>query len=402
MANNEAGFVRTFKKRQIDMIKPVNDRIPWWEPQIGREEYDLVKEVLDSNFLNDGEFTSRFERQLAQKLGVKHVVAVSNGTTALFAALAGLGLGPGDEVLAPDVTFIATANAVSLTGARPVLVDVDEKRLTIDVEAARRALTRRTRAIIPVHVSGRGADMSGILNLAREHQLYVIEDAAEALLSRQNGVCLGTMGAAGCFSFSPNKTVMCGQGGAAVTNNDQLNVRMREIKDQGRPVRGTGGNDIHESIGYNFKLTNLQAAVGLAQLDQLENRVKKLKQIYRWYRAKLNDIEGIDWPGFDLARGESPQWVDILLDERDALFQYLAGRNIDCRCYWHPLHTQKPYRLPDDKFVNSTRQAPRALWLPSAFTLSEDDIDTVCRTVREFRDNRRKKSNICQPSGAIS
>ena len=384
------------------MIKPANDRIPWWEPQIGSEEYDLVTEVLDSNFLNDGDFTTRFERQLAGLLGVKHAVAVSNGTTALFAALAGLGIGAGDEVLVPDVTFIATANAVSLTGARPVLVDVDQRALTIDVEAARRAVTSRTRAIIPVHVSGRGADMSSIMNLAKEHQLYVVEDAAEALLSKQDGQCLGTFGDAGCFSFSPNKTIMCGQGGTVITNNDQLHARLREIKDQGRPVRGTGGNDVHVSIGYNFKLTNLQAAVGLAQLNLLEERVEKLKQIYRWYREKLNDVESIAWPGFDIARGESPQWVDILLDERDSLFQYLAERNIDSRCYWYPLHTQKPYQLPDDRFVNSSREVPRAMWLPSAFTLTEDDIDTVCRTIREFRTHRRQATNICQHSGATS
>ena len=384
------------------MIKPANNRIPWWEPQIGREEYDLVTEVLDSNFLNDGEFTTRFERQLAEMLGIKHVVAVSNGTTALFGALAGLGIGSGDEVLVPDVTFIATANAVSLTGARPILVDVDGRTLTIDVKAAGRAVTSRTRAIIPVHISGRSAEMSGIMNLAKKHQLYVIEDAAEALLSKNDGQYLGTWGDAGCFSFSPNKTIMCGQGGAVVTNDDQLHSRLREIKDQGRPVRGTGGNDVHESIGYNFKLTNLQAAVGLAQLNLLEARVEKLKQLYRWYRERLSDVEGIAWPGFDLTRGESPQWVDILLDERNALFQYLAERNIDSRCYWYPLHTQKPYRLPDDNFVNSSRQAPRAIWLPSAFTLSENNIDTVCRTIREFMTNRCETTTFCQHSGATS
>jgi len=384
------------------MIKPAYNRIPWWEPQIGPEEYNLVTEVLDSNFLNDGDFTTQFERQLGEMLGIKHVVAVSNGTTALFAALAGLGIGPGDEVLVPDVTFIATANAVSLTGARPILVDVDERTLTIDVAAARRAITSRTKAIIPVHVSGRGADMSGIMNLTQKHQLYLVEDAAEALLSQRDGRCLGTMGNAGCFSFSPNKTVMCGQGGAVVTNDDKLHARLREIKDQGRPVRGTGGNDVHESIGYNFKLTNLQTAVGLAQLNVLAERVKKLKQIYRWYRTKLSDVEGIEWPGFDIAQGETPQWIDILLDERDALFQYLTERNIDSRCYWYPLHTQKPYRLPDDNFPHSTRQIPRAIWLPSAFTLSEDDVDTVCRTIREFMINRQETTSLCQPSGVTS
>ncbi|KPK74337.1 MAG: hypothetical protein AMJ79_14410, partial [Phycisphaerae bacterium SM23_30] len=316
-------------------------KIPWWEPQVGGEEYDLLREVLDSNFLNDGDFTARFERELSRRLGCKYVVALCNGTMALFASLAGLGIGAGDEVIVPDITFIATANAVTLTGARPVLVDVDAKTLTIESAAAARAITSRTRAVIAVHVSGRAVEMDGILELADKHGLYVIEDAAEALLSQRQGRCLGTLGAAGCFSFSPNKTIMCGQGGAAATDDEQLHRRLREIKDQGRPVRGTGGDDIHDGIGFNFKLTNLQAAVGLGQLNLLEGRLKKLKQVYKSYREKLGEVEGVTFLGFDIDGGESPQWVDVLVEEPDELCQYLGGRGIECRRFWRPLHTQK-------------------------------------------------------------
>ena len=171
--------------------------------------------------------------------------------------------GVGDEVIVPDVTFIATANAVTLTGASPVLVDIDPRTLTLDPQRTERAITTRTKAIVPVHVSGRAADLGAIMDIAQRHGLLVVEDAAEAFLSKHDGKCLGTFGIAGCFSLSPNKTVTTGQGGLVVTDDDRLHVRLRELKDQGRPVRGTGGDDAHDSVGFNFKFTNLQAAIGL-------------------------------------------------------------------------------------------------------------------------------------------
>src|SRR5437763_2983864 len=189
---------------------------------MGGREYELVKAVLDSNYLNEGDVTAEFERRLAGLLGVKHVVATTSGTAAIYLGLAGAGVGPGDEVIVPDVTFIATANAVAMAGAKPVLVDVNPKILNIDPEAAARAVTSRTRAIVPVHVSGRPAAMTDILDVAISYGLAVIEDAAEGFMSRLAGKCLGTFGNAGCFSFSPNKTITTGQGGAVVTDDDLL------------------------------------------------------------------------------------------------------------------------------------------------------------------------------------
>jgi perosamine synthetase len=219
-----------------------------------------VAEVLDSNYLNEGEVTARFEKTLAELIGCKHVVAVTSGTSAIFLALAALGIGKGDEVIVPDVTFIATANAVTMTGARPILVDVDPLTLTMDPQALLRSITPRTKAVVPVHVSGRAADLNSIGQIARQHGFHVIEDAAEAFMSKFDGRCLGTFGIAGCLSFSPNKTITTGQGGAVLTDDGELNRRLRELKDQGRAVRGTGGDDVHATVGYNFKFTNVQAA----------------------------------------------------------------------------------------------------------------------------------------------
>ena len=362
----------------------MNEVLPWWVPQTGAAERDRILQVLASNYLNDGDVTAEFERALARLLGCKHAVAVTSGTTAIFLALAALGIGPGDEVVVPDVTFIATANAVTLTGAKPVLVDIDPRTLGLDPAAFARAISRRTRAVIPVHVSGRAADMGSILEIARSHGIFVVEDAAEAFLSRHGDRYLGTLADAGILSFSPNKTITTGQGGAVLTDDDKLDARLRELKDQGRPVRGTGGDDTHPSIGYNFKLTNLQAAVGMGQLDHAHERVARLKATHLRYVGGLAGLKGISLFGFAVDRGESPQWIDADVDERDALHDHLLAAGMHCRKFWHPIHRQAPYRLPDDAFPGSSRAAPRALWLPSAFTLTDSQVDRVCQRVRDF------------------
>ncbi len=361
-------------------------RIPWWMPEVGDEESRLLGEVVASNFLNDGEYTTRFEQRLAERLGCRHAVAVTNGTSALTLALAALGVGPGDEVIVPDVTFIATANAVTLAGAKPVLADVEAGSLNLDPAAFEAAITPRTRVVIPVHVSGRAADMPRIGAVADKHGIAVVEDAAEALLSTRYGRPLGTHGVLGCFSFSPNKTITTGQGGMVVTDDEALHVRLRELKDQGRPVRGTGGDDEHPTVGFNFKLTNLQAAVGLAQLDRIDARIERMRGIYRQYEAGLAGVEGIALPGFDLDAGEIPQWIDIVCDRRDELDRHLAGLGMECRRFWHALHTTAPYGCPAERFPVAAALVPRALWLPSAFTLSEADVDEVCRAVRTFNE----------------
>lgn len=358
--------------------------IEFWTPQFGTGEKALLAEVVDSGFLNDGPMTARFERQVADLLGCKHVVATTSGTAAIFLALAAIGVGAGDEVIVPDVTFIATANAVSLTGAKPVLADVNPHTLNIDPQSAERAITPRTKVIVPVHISGRAADMDALMNVASRHGLLIVEDAAEAFLSKRRGKCLGTLGIAGCFSLSPNKTITTGQGGLVATDDDRLHVRLRELKDQGRPVRGTGGDDTHNSVGYNFKFTDMQAAVGLAQLRDVPRRAERMKSIYRGYRDGLRGVQDVSVIPFGIDEGELPQWTDVLANRRDDLYDHLAARGMRGRRFWHPLHTQTPYRAPAERFPNSARQVPRALWLPSAFTLSDEDVAAVCAEIRNF------------------
>jgi perosamine synthetase len=235
-----------------------------------------------------------------------------------------------------------------------------------------------------VHVSGRAAPMPEIQAIAARHHIAVVEDAAEAFVSRSSGQPLGTLGIAGCLSFSPNKSITTGQGGAVLTNDDAVHTRLRELKDQGRSTRGTGGDDAHPVFGLNFKLTNLQSAVGVAQLARLDERLERQRAIYRGYRSGLEGVTDITLPGFDLIGGECPLWTDALAERRNELDKYLADQSMDCRRFWHPIHSQAPYRRPDADFPTSVRLAARALWLPSAFTLTDDDVAAVCSAVRAF------------------
>ena len=284
-------------------------------------------------------------------------------------------------------TFIASANAVSMTGAVPVLVDVDPVRLTMSPDALMAAVTPRTKAIMPVHVSGRAADMVEIVRIAREHGLFVVEDAAEAFMSRTDGRYLGTIGDLGCFSFSPLKLITTGQGGMVVTDDAALHQRLRELKDQGRPRRSSGVDTVIPAVGYNFKLTNLQAALGIGQLGTIEWRVEHMGRVYRAYAEGLSGQNGITLPGFRVDDGEIPIWVDALVEDREDLNAFLKERHIDCRPFWNPIHTRPSYEASALRFPHASGSLPRAIWLPSAFVLTEGDIGRVCDAIRAFYRN---------------
>lgn len=358
--------------------------IHWWVPQIGSREKYFINKVLNNHFPNEGELTNLFENKIAHALGAKYAVAVTSGTAAIFLALKALGIKCGDEVIVPDVTFVATANAVEMCGARPVLVDIDPKTACVAPSAIEKAITGKTKAVIPVHVSGRPAAMDDIIAIADQHRIHVVEDAAEALMSKSGGRYLGTFGKLGCFSFSAHKTITTGQGGMIVTDDGRLSVRLRELKDQGRPKRGTGGDDRHDSVGYNFKFTDLQAAVGLGQLKYLKTRLQAMKRINARYRKNLDGLAEVSLFDCDIKCGEVPQWTDGLFERRDELDSYLEKKSIGCRRFWFPLHTQIPYRQTDAKFPVSTKLVPKALWLPSAFTMSNADVDYVSDNIRKF------------------
>jgi perosamine synthetase len=354
--------------------------IAWFGPHLTGRELEHLRGVLDRQYVNDGPLAREFERRIAKLVGTRHAVAVTSGTAAIALALMAAGIGPGDEVLIPDLTFAATANAVRLAGADVKLVDVEPIRFGIDPDGIEAAIGPRTRAIVTVDVNGRGADYRRLEPLCRAKGLVLICDAAEGLGSRHAGRTIGTFGLASCFSFSANKTITAGQGGVITTDSDVLHDRLRELKDQGRRQGGTGGDDLHPVIGYNFKFTDLQAAVALPQLDEIEARLAAAQRRDRLYAERLANQPGLTLPPFD-EPGEVRQWTDVLVDNRAAVGAALDKAGIGSRAFWFPLHRQEPYAADEARFPNSTDISRRGLWLASRFDLNEAEFDRVSATV---------------------
>ena len=359
-------------------------KYPWWDPVIGEKEKELVLKCLDDNYPNEGNLSTKFENYISDLFGSKYAVAVTSGTSALYLSLKALNIGYGDEVILPDLTFIATANAIDMCGATPIFVDIDPKTLNINPIEIEKAISSKTKAIIPVHVTGRPADMENIIYIAQKYELNIVEDAAEAFMSKYNGKYLGTFGDTGCFSFSPNKIITTGQGGIIITDDEEIHLCLRELKDQGRPVRGTGGDDIHNSRGYNFKFTNVQAALGLGQLSYLNDRITRLIRTHKIYLEKLQNIDGLQVLPFNVNDGELPLWTDVIVEQRDEMVDYLKKDNIDCRKFWYPLHTQVPYKSFNKKIPISANFSRKAVWLPSAYTLSDDDVLFISDKINQF------------------
>lgn len=362
------------------MNSSFESKVPWWTVEMTGFEIEEISKVIDSGYINEGSVVERLENELAEKLGVKFAIACTSGTAALFLSLKALSIGPGDFVLVPNMTFIATANAVRLVGAEVVLGDVDSETLTLSMESVRKLWNaKKFKAIIPVHVSGRSAISSELLDFVRENEIILIEDAAEAFMSVDptTGKQLGTIGDAGIYSFSPNKLVTSGQGGLVVTNSKEISVTLRRLKDQGRPERGTGGADLHSYEGYNFKLTNLQAAVALAQIKVLDSRIKHLRSVYEFYRSNIQNCSHIRLLPFEIEAGELPLWPDVLCSNRSKVLAKLEQLGVSFREIWLPISTQIPYInvLVDNQ--NSISIKDTGFWLPSAFDLTAEDLVRV-------------------------
>jgi len=362
----------------------VTRRINQMEPWIGEEEKRAMMEYLASGgWLTEFKKTREFEKLIADYTGSRYATVVNNGTVSLVIALMALGIGSGDEVIVPDFTMIASANAVVLAGAKPVLVDIDPANLCLHLEKAEAAITPRTRAIIYVSINGRSHDMSEVVALARKHHLHLVEDAAQSLGSRFQGKHLGTFGAVGGFSFSFPKIITTGQGGALVTGDEQLSRKIAMIKDFGRP---RGGVDYHQIIGLNAKFTDLQAVIGIEQMKKLAWRVQRKKEIYRHYHQLLNNIEPIRFIPTSL-EDCAPWFIDIVVKgegTRESLAKYLEGKGIGTRPFYPAINTQPPYSGVEGDFSNSEHISRHGLWLPSASSLSDDDIERVCAEIHCF------------------
>jgi len=351
-------------------------KIPLANPLIGEEEARAVYEVVRSGWVREGELVRRFEEEFARYLGVRHAIATSSGTAALHVALATLGVGPGDEVIVPSFTCVPPVAMVLLVGATPVFADIEPETYNLDPGSVERMITDRTKAIIPINYAGHPAELEVLQEIAEDHDLYLLNDAAQALGASYKGRRMADFGQVSIFSFSPNKTITTGEGGMVVTNDDELAERARIIKDYGQKPRFH-----YVELGHNYHMTEMQAAMGLAQLRKIDRILKLKRRSARLMTELLDELDGIRPPI------EKPYCthayclytVRLTTDKirRDELMAALAARGIQTRIYFPPVH-ESPLMARHahrrDRLTATEEVASSVLSLPISPTLTEEDI----------------------------
>ena len=350
--------------------------IPWWHNELPADAWSRVADLVPRDRLAMGPVVAQLETEAAALLDVPHAIVTTSCSSALLMSLMAIDIGPGDEVIIPCRTFIATAHAVLLRGAQPVLVDVEADRPLISAESAAVAITPRTKAIIAVHLCGRAANICELRKLAEAHGLTLIEDAAQAFYSGT----LGTQGDIGCYSFGVTKFLNGGHGGMLVTRDAEIAKRLRRIRNHGIGAPGDG----YDSLGFNFKPTEYMAALVLQQLRLAPERKRRMQAIQAQYAAGMADIPGIDLlPGGDL-----PLWTEVVATDRNGLEALLAAQNIGTMRLPENL-SRSPHLLPTGKFPNAQRFEDRALIIPSGPQLSDAEIATVLDALRNHTDDCR-------------
>ncbi len=362
-------------------------QIPIARPAFLGNEKKYVNECMDSQWISSiGKYIGRFENDFARWCGVAHAVSCCNGTAALHAALLALGVSEGDEVIVPTLTFVATVNAVKMCGATPVFVDSQADTWNMDLKCVERAITPKTRGIIPVHLYGYPVDMEILLGIARPRGLFVLEDAAEAHGAKVGGKKVGTFGDAGVFSFFGNKILTTGEGGIVTTNDEELAGRIRLIRSQGQDPDRRYWFPI---VGYNYRMTNIASAIGLAQVERADEHVRARTEIETWYRKRLAATPGVrlqkeeDW-------ATPVCWLftacfDDSWPPRDVIMQELATRGIETRPVFYPIHTLPPYRSGNRSFPVAEIIAQSGLNLPTWYGMSEDQVSYICNSLMDIR-----------------
>jgi len=356
--------------------------IPVYKPRIGERERDYVSSAVESTWISSkGEFLDRFELEFPLFVEADYGVATCNGTVSLHVAFAALGLGPGDEVIVPTFTYVASVNAITYTGATPVFVDSEPEFWNMDPALIEAAITPRTKAIEVVHLYGHPADMDPILEIAARHGLPIIEDAAEAHGATYRGRKVGAMGKAGSFSFFGNKIITTGEGGMVVTNDPEFAETCRHLRGQGVSPTQTYWHDV---VGFNYRMTNIAAAIGCAQLEQVDEVLAKKSQIAAWYTERLAGT-----PGLTLQReaewAHAVWWMNsVLIDPalRDDLMTAMRQRGVDSRPFFYPAHTLPMYSH-DESFPVAEYLGAAGINLPSYPDLSQDEVELVCTALQE-------------------
>ena len=359
-------------------------RIPLYQPQLDGNEKTYVNECLDSTWISSkGRFVQLFEDQFARFIGINHATSVSNGTVALQLALSTLGIGDGDEVLVPSFTYIASVSAISHAGATPVFVDSLIETWQMNPDDVRKKITPRTKAIMVVHLYGHPCDMDRIVAIAREHSLFLIEDCAEAFGSRYHGVHVGTFGDIATFSFYGNKTITTGEGGMLVTNDETLYDRAYHLKMHGLAKHREYWHDV---LGFNYRMTNICAAIGLAQLEGAQNKIDAKRQLARWYNEALCNVPVT--PHGESKNVVHSYWMYSILasnpEQRDALREHLKAAGIETRPTFFPVHTMPMYSKHFRKLPVAESLGWRGMNLPSWPGLTNEQVNEIADVVGGF------------------
>ena len=368
--------------------------IPVCKPWLPGREKEYVNDTLNTNWISSaGKYIEKFEEEFSKFCGVKYGISCSSGFAALHLACAALGLKKGDEVIVPTFTMAACTNAIILTGAKPVLVDSDKETFCIDVNKIEEKITERTKAIMPVHIYGHSCDMDPILDLAKKYNLFIIEDVAEAHGGEYKGKKLGSIGNVGCFSFYANKIITTGEGGMCVTDNLELAERIKKLRNHAFEVP----RFIHNEIGFNYRLTNLQAAIGVAQVENVETLVEARRNIGIRYNKELSGIKGLILP-VEKPYAKNVYWMygvvlsdDISLTKEEVM-QKLREEGIDTRSFFIPMHEQPAYvnktieNSPDcsGNFEVAEKISKRGFYLPSSSNLTDEEIQFVCNKLKSI------------------
>ncbi len=360
-----------------------NNFIPQMKPFFSKEEKNSLMNYMDENgYLTEFKRTSEFENLIAEYTDSKHCIVVNNGTISLTLAALAADIKAKDEILIPNYTMVATPNSIYMIGAKPKFVDVESSSLCIDLNDIKKKVTKNTKAIFLVSANGRYPtyDMENLIDFSMDNGIILIEDAAQSLGSfYPDGSHIGSKGLVGSFSFSAPKIISTGQGGALITNDDVIANKLRRLKDFGR---ASGGNDIHDSIGYNFKFTELQACIGIEQMKKLPERVKRKKEIWQTYSKFLKNEKKVKLFEHDL-NNTAPWFIDSLVEDREGLITFLKENNIGTRVMYPPLNSQKAYSV-EGKFPVSEKIGKSGLWLPSFVQITDSEIQYICEKIKNF------------------
>jgi perosamine synthetase len=363
------------------------DRIFVAQPKLAGNERQYVLDCLDTNWISsNGKYIGLFEEAFAKFCGAKHAIATNNGTTALHLALVALDLKPGEEVIIPTVTYIATANAVRYCGATPVLADVCATTMNLDPKEIERKITPKTRGIIPVHLYGHPAEMEAVNRIAHQYGLWVVEDAAEAHGAEVNGQKVGTLGTCATFSFFGNKIITTGEGGMITTNDDELASKLRLYRGQGMDPQRRYWFPV---VGYNYRMTNIQAAIGLAQLEGIQTALNDRERLAAWYDDALNDLTNHIVLPSQAPWAKQVYWMYTIFlrdgnhVQRDQIMRELDSMGIETRPVFYPMHVLPPYEQPSS-FPVADLWSERGINLPTHQDLTQGDVARIARGLRDI------------------